>query len=146
MPLRKLFWFLSALTVIFLIIQILGYNVLEVILILILIDLVVVEISRQEQRKHKSEILIRLSTLENLLSNLISSLNTMPTLEHVYHITEESINEHKPSLRSEFKNDLDKIAEKVIEVENKLNHLKNSFSNGILNIDDRLKIIEEENL
>ncbi len=144
--LRKLFWFLSSLTIFFLGLQVLGYNVIEIIVSLILISLVVVEISRQED-KHiienelKPGLTTRLNNIERICTNMYSSLKSLPTIEHMYHIAEECIQEHNP--RQEFKENFDRIAKKIIEVENKLYDMKQTFSAGIGSLDDRIRIIEQ---
>lgn len=149
MPLRKLFWFLSGLTMIFLALQVLGFDVLIVIFSLLFIDLIVVELSRQDDRDRfrneiKHEMITRIGNIEKILGNMLSTFSHIPTLEHVYHIAEERMEAHKAGLREEFKNDLDGIAKKAIEIENKLHDLRHTMAAGIGSLDDRLRAMEEE--
>lgn len=151
MPLRKLFWFLSGLTMIFLALQVLGYDMLIALFSLIFIDLVVVELSRQDDRDKfrtelKHEMVARIGNIERILGNMLANFSHLATLEHVHHIAEEKITLHKSSLREEFKNDLDRIAKKAIDIENKLHDLRHTFSAGIGSLDDRLRAIEEESI
>ncbi len=144
--LQKLFWFLSALTIVFLILQVLGYPVIEVIASLLLIGLVVIEINREEDKHRvendlKSELSSRITNIERVCTSIYSSLKSVPTLEHIYYIAEECVREHDP--RGEFKEGMDRIAKKIIEVENKLHDMKKTFSAGIGSLDDRIRMIEE---
>lgn len=147
MPLRKLFWLLSVLTVGFLVVQALGYNVLDIIISLLLIDLIVVEISRQEDRHHiesrlKPELMARIGNMERLCSDMLSSMNALPTVDHFYHIAEEKIGEQRSRIKEEVKEDLDRLAKKAIDIENRLFDLKRSVASGIGSIDNRLRAIE----
>lgn len=145
MPLAKLFWFLAILTIVFVVLQVIGYSVIIVIACLLLIDLVIIEISRQMDRNKiinelKHELLIKIGNIERMCGNLINSLEMVPTIDHVYHIAEERILEH----RSKFKGDFDKIAERATEIEIRLEQLRNTFAASIGSIDDRLRAVESK--
>ncbi len=145
---RKLFWFLSAVIIALFIIQALGYfNAIEIIIALLLLDIAVVEISRQEDRRHieehvKPELITRVCNVEKLCSNMLSSINALPTIEHFYQIAEQKIGEHGARLREEIKDDMDRLARKAIDIENKLFDMKKTITGGIIGIDDRLRAIE----
>lgn len=150
MPLRKLFWILSAFTIAFLILQVLGYSVLEVIVSLLLMDIAVVEISRQEDRHRmenqlKPELLTRIGNVEKLCSNIMSSINALPTIEHFYQVAEDTIYEHKARLKEEIKEDLDRLAKRAIEIENRLYDMKKAVAMGIESLDNRLRAMETGN-
>jgi len=137
--------------IVFLALQVVGFDMLIPIISLLFIDLVVVELSRQDDRDRfknelKHELVTRIGNIERILGNMLSNFSHLPTIEHVHHITEEKIEAHKSLLREEFKNDLDKIAKKAIEIENKLHDLRHMISAGIGSLDDRLRAMEEESL
>ncbi len=151
MPLRKLFWFLSGLLIVFLALQVLGFNMLIPIISLLFVDLVVVELSRQDDRDRfrtelKHELVTRIGNIERILGNILENFSHIPTTEHVHSIAEERIEAHKISLREEFKNDLDMIAKKAIEIENRLHDLRHTIASGIGSLDDRLRAIEQESV
>lgn len=147
MPLRKLFWILSALTVVFLGLQVLGYGVLEIIISLLILDIAVVEISRQEEghkmeTQLKPELLARIGNVEKLCSNMMSSISALPTMEHMYHTAEEMMLEHKARIKDEIKEDLDRLAKKAVDIENRLFDMRKTVAAGIGSIDDRLRAME----
>lgn len=147
MPLRKLFWVLSGTTVAFLALQVLGYAVLDAIIALLIMDAIVVELGRQEDRRAvesqlKPELIARVGNVEKLCSNMLSSINTLPTMEHFYQIAEQKMGEHGTRLREEIKDDLDRLAKKAIDIENRLFDMKRNLASGIGGIDDRLRAIE----
>ncbi len=147
MPLRKLFWVLSALTIASLVLQVLGFSVLEVVAALLLIDVAVVELSRQED-KHlmeeqlKPELITRIGNVEKLCSNMLCSINALPTLEHMCHVAEDMMIEHKAKIKDEIKEDIDRLAKKAVDIENRLFEMKKTVASGIGGIDDRLRAME----
>jgi|GEM_PF-5039194 len=147
MPLRKLFWFLSALLIAFLVLQALGYAVLDAIIAILLMDIIVVELGRQEDRRAvecqlKPELIARVGNVEKLCSNMLSSINALPTVEHFYQIAEQKIGEHGARLREEIKDDMDRLARKAVDIENRLFEMKKTVASGIGGIDDRLRAME----
>ncbi len=148
MPMRKLFWFLSAVIIALFIIQALGYfNAIEVIIALLLLDIAIVELSRQEDRRHiesqiKPELIARVGNVEKLCSNMLSSINALPSIEHFCQIAEQKIGEHGARMREEIKDDMDRLAKKAVEIENRLFDMKRNIASGICGIDDRLRVIE----
>ncbi|MFZ3077258.1 MAG: hypothetical protein WA139_02285 [Candidatus Aenigmatarchaeota archaeon] len=148
MPMRKLFWLLSAAIIALFIIQTLGYfSATEIIIALLLLDVAVVEFSRQED-KHavetqlKPELIARVGNVEKLCTNMLSSINALPTVEHFYQIAEQKIGEHGASLREEIKDDLDRLAKKAVDIENRLFEMRKTVASGIGGIDDRLRSLE----
>jgi len=147
MPLRKLFWFLSAVIIALFIIQIFGYSLIEAIIALLLLDIIVVELDRQEDRRLmedrlKPELMARVGNVEKLCSNILSSINALPSVEHFCQIAEQKIGEHGARLREEIKDDLDRLAKKAVDIENRLFDVKRIFASGICGIDERLRAME----
>lgn len=147
MPLRKLFWVLSGTTVAFLALQALGYGVLEALIALLLLDIAVVEIGRQEdghriENHLKPELMARIGNVEKLCSNMLSSISALPTAEHFYRIAEQKIGEHGAMLKNEIKEDLDRLAKKAVDIENRLYDMRRTVASGIGSIDDRLRAME----
>lgn len=148
MPMRKLFWFLSAAIIALFIIQVLGYfNATGIIIALLLLDVIAVELGRQEDRRVvecqlKPELIARVGNVEKLCSSMLSSMNALPTVEHFYQIAEQKIGEHGARLREEIKDDMDRLAKKAIDIENRLFDMKRNVASGIGGIDDRLRAVE----
>ena len=147
MPFRKLFWGLSALLIAFIALQVLGYSVLDIIIALFLLDIVIVEISRQKDKNYmdsqlKPELLARIGNVEKLCSNILCSINAMPTIEHFCNVAEGRIEEHGTRLKEDIKDDLDRLAKKALDIENRLFEFRKSVTSGIENLDDRLRSLE----
>ncbi len=144
---RKLFWFLSAVIIALFIIQIFGYSLIEIIIALLLLDIAVVELGRQEDRnliesQIKPELIARVGNVEKLCSNILSSINAMPSIEYFCQIAEQKIGEHGARMREDIKDDMDRLAGKAIDIENRLFDMKRTFASGIGGIDGRLRAIE----
>lgn len=147
MPLRKLFWFLSALLIAFLALQALGYAVLDAIIALLILDVIVVELGRQEDKRAvecqlKPELIARVGNVEKLCSSMLSSINALPTMDHFCQIAEQKMGEHGARLREEIKDDMDRLAKKAVDIENRLFEMKKTVASGIGGIDDRLRAME----
>lgn len=159
MPISKLFWFLGALTVVFLALQVSGYFVTEIIIALLIINLIVLKVS-QESTSHKyahktlENINDRLGGIHSVLVDLTNftrgpkTNNPGPaTHSHGKEIVtlgaiENALNKHKGELRVEFKGHLDKIATKAIDIENSLHEVRSGFSSAIAAFDDRMRTLE----
>ena len=71
----------------------------------------------------------------------------------VYHLSEQqpvaeqisfSIDHKIKAHKGAFKDDLDKIAEKMVNIENRLTQMKRLMAGAIGSLDDRLKVIEDD--
>jgi hypothetical protein len=147
MPLSKLFWFLAIITLVFIALQAMGYSVMEVVLSLLIIDVVVVEVSRQLDKskltnEFKHEILSRFNIIENMCKNINYSLKFEGDFDHKLN---EVIRGNKIAFKRTdeiFKDSMDKMAKKLIEVENSMNRMKRTFSSAIAAFDDRISSLE----
>lgn len=161
MPISKLFWFAAIVTIVFLGLQIIGYPVLEVIISLMIIDMIALKVSHEDVRnkadfnKHMGN---KVDRIGEILLDMTNFMREKPasnpgsgnpgTSHEASHITlggiERGIQQSAEKLRQEFKEEMDKIAKKAIEIENALHHQKKSFSCAVGSLDDRIKSVENE--
>jgi len=145
---RKLFWLLSAAIIALFIIQTLGYfSATGIIIALLLLDVIVVELGRQGDRRAmetqlKPELMARVGNVEKLCTSMLSSINALPTVDHFCQIAEQKMGEHGARLREEIKDDMDRLAKKAVDIENRLFEMKKTVASGIGGIDDRLRAME----
>lgn len=122
-----------------------GYAVLEVIISVLIIDLVILEINRVINQQKidngvKEGIANRMGNIEKLCSHIVYKLETFPNYE--IHSIENRIVKHKTELKEEFKDSLERIAKKAIEIENKLMQMRRTLAAAVASFDERLKSIE----
>ncbi len=134
-----LFWFLSLASLILLGLWLMGYNVLEIIITLLIINIVLVETIRQVSQKEseqnlRKEILERVANIEKIAENIVKTLEGNP----------KDLERQKAELKFEFKESMDKMAEKAIEIENRLSELKRTVGAVVASFDERFKTIEGE--
>ncbi len=147
MPLSKVFWLLSFTTLIFIALFALGFDVIIVIILLLTMDIIAVEMSRQLDRHHlrreiKGEMVSRIENIEKICSNMMYHLSEQqPLAEQITF----SIDKHMKLHKGSFKDDFDRIAEKMVDVENRLTKMKRLMAGAVASLDDRLKLMEEEN-
>ena len=147
MPLSKVFWLLSFATLIFIALQIAGFDVMVVIALLLIMNIIAVEMSRQLDRHHlrkevKDVLVSRIENIEKICTNLSYHLTEhQPVAEQITFSIDSQIKAH----RNVFKDDLDRIAKKLVDVENRLTKMKRLMAGAVASLDDRLKLMEEEN-
>ena len=137
MPLSRFFWFMILITFALIIVQIIGYSVIEYIILVIIIDLVLIEVSRELNKnkinsKIKEELTKRIKYIEDISLRIVHYLEQHP--HSVKHIVEEQ--------KVEFRAEMERMAKKSIEIENKLHRLRNSINSAFVMFDDRIKKIE----
>lgn len=146
MPLSKVFWVLSFLTLIFIALQTMGYDVMVIIVLLLTMDVISVELSRQLDRHHlkkdvKESMTSRLDSIEKLCGNIAYHLEGhIPAAEQITFVIDKKMADHKDS----FKDDLDKIAKKMCEIENNMTRLKRLMAGAVASLDDRIKAVEDD--
>lgn len=142
--LTRFFWFMAILTLIFIIVQIAGFNVINYIFLLVLIDLVLIEVNRhfdKHEIKHsmKNELLVKVYAIEKICSEIVKHLENSPTHSHVAAIVENKFEKHEVN----FKESIDRLAKKAVDIENDMNRLKRTVGSALYGIDERIKVIEE---
>ena len=146
MPLSKVFWLLSFATLIFIAVQLMGFDVMPVIVLLLTMNIIAVEMSRKLDKHHfkreiKGEMISRIENIEKICSNLSYHLSEhQPIAEQITFTIDRHIKAHKDA----FKDDLDRIAGKMVDVENRLTKMKRLMAGAVASLDDRLKLMEEE--
>ena len=157
MPVNKIFWFVSLATIIFLGLHVLGYPVLPAVLALLVIDVVVLKVSGEAKGHSTSMRAItdmngKLASIHSVLLDMGNFMRmsrkgeahtpagtNMVTLGAI----EKSLAGHRDNIKTEVKGDIDKIAEKIIDVENRLFDMRKGFSAAIAAFDDRMRSLEE---
>jgi hypothetical protein len=159
MPVNKIFWFVSLVTVIFLGLQVLGYPVLPGLMALMIIDIIVLKVIT-DTKGHSTGMRVitdmnsKLANIHSVLMDMGNFLREnrkgdvhMPVNAGANMVTlgaiEKTLNKHKDDIKDDFKSDVDKIAEKIIDVENRLFDMRKGFSAAIAAFDDRMRSLEE---
>ena len=159
MPVNKIFWFVSLVTVVFLGLHVLGYPVLPGVLALLVIDMVILKVTGDSKSHALSmrAVTDMNSKLGHIHSVLLDMGNFMranrkgeahiPMPAGANMITlgaiEKTLTKHKDEIKTDVKGDVDKIAEKIIDVENRLFDMRKGFSAAIAAFDDRMRSLEE---
>jgi hypothetical protein len=120
-----------------------GYDALIAALGLTLIALVLLKLSvdgsRGIARDIKSELTGRLSSLDIMVQDLTKSFKDQTDVKE---FTLGALERTKTEMRTEFNDNLDKMAKKSIDIENGVNQMKRTFSAAFASLDDRLRAIE----
>jgi len=158
MPVNKIFWFVSLVTVIFLGLHVLGYPVLPGILALLIIDVVILKVTGEGKSHAVSMRAItdmngKLGSIHSVLLDMGNFMRASrkgevrPSIPAPSMVTlgaiEKSLGKHREHIKTEVKGDIDKIAEKIIDVENRLFDMRKGFSAAIAAFDDRMRSLEE---
>ena len=159
----KLFWLSAAITVALVGIQIMGYQTLELIATFLLIDVIILKYSGDRALKNfgkrAEEYSAKISTFSGIettvneikssvgdLTNFMQETKTMRASEQTtLGVIQSALDRHKEDLKMEFKNDMDRMAGKFIEMENDFHDFKRGFASAIGAMDDRLKMVEMPN-
>ena len=151
----KLFWFVSCLTVVFLGLHIMGHQVLEVLFGLIIIDIIILRASHNKIEKSidfRSNLGDKLSSIESAITDLTKFMKArhenpsakMPdiTLGGI----EKAMEQKTTMIQQRFGGDMERMAKKAIDMENRMHQQKKTFSAAIASLDDRLRAMESEPL
>ena len=163
----KLFWVSAVVTLALIGIQLMGYPALELIVVFLLLDVVIARYSGERAIKNfgkqAESYSARISNFQSSFGGIETAVNEIKTnvseLTGFMHETktmqareqttlgtiQAALDRHKEDLRMDFKNDMDRMAGKFIEMENDFNDLKGGFASAIGAMDDRLKMIEAPN-
>lgn len=142
MPYRTAFWILILLTIISAVLQMLGYNFLEVLIILLIIDSIAfganIEIEKKKALK-KTEIdniiTLKVEKIEKICKDVLEKVNTNPALLNL----EEKLEKHK----EERNHMLDKLSRKTLELEQKIKKFGLSLAEHVEDFDSRLEELEK---
>ncbi len=159
----KLFWLSAAATLGLIALQIFGYPTLELIAVFLLIDVVIARYSGERAIKNfgkqaesyaaKFSMLGGVETAVNEIKTSVGDLTTfmqetktMQAREQTtLGVIQSALDRHKEDLRFEFKDSADRLAGKMIDMENDFHDFKRGFASAIGAMDDRLKMIEAPN-
>ena len=124
--------------------HVMGYNVLQYAIGVLIVDVVLLEVSRAADKKLftndlKHEFTVRITNLESLVNGLTNTLQAN-SLEKM----EDKLRGHRNEIRIEFSDSLDRMAKKAIDIENRLTQMRNTFSSAIASFDDRIRSLESQ--
>ena len=126
-------------TVFSLLLQMFGYEILESIIIVLIIDLIalgiIVEIGRKKPLKEINErIASKIENIENVCQSILKSSNENPIMEKI----EGKLNKQKEDVNYL----LDKMSRKALELEEKINKFGVSLAGHVEDFSDRLEKLE----
>ena len=138
MPLSKLFWFMILVTFAMVIVQTIGYQVVNYVILLLIIDVVVIEVSRELEKGRmsheiKETLLKKIESISELSERIVHHLDSKPDFK-------SALETHK----SEFKNDMDRLALRAVHIENDINRLIRTVGSALAIFDERIKKVESE--
>ena len=142
MPYRTAFWILIFLTVISALLQMLGYNFMEVLIVLLIIDSIgfgsMIEIEKKKSKREADASNIvaqKIESLEKIMQDVLHRVSTNPTIAKL----EEKMNMHKEERNSM----LDRLSRKTLDLEQKINRFGASLAEHKEDIVGRLEKIEK---
>ena len=153
MPNSKLFWFTALSTILFLGMYIYGFELLNIVLALIIINIMILKASQDEVFKRFSIGNVasgRIDKIEEIMLDLTKFMRHRetgsPSSSKMEDITlggiENSFKRQGEILKADMDQKLDRMAKKAVDIENRLNDLKKTFSAAVASLDDRIHTIE----
>jgi hypothetical protein len=146
MPFGKLFWIPLAISIALLAMLVAGFNVLPILVAAVLVDIIIIELSRQEETRLKdktgNELASKLGNVENICQSIATMMKAVPDTQQMISTVDQRVEQHKQGLKEEFKDSLDRIATKAIQIENGLTQLKKTMGAAVAVFDERIKAIE----
>ena len=154
MVLQKIYWIFIGLILVLIILQIIGYQVIEIIFLLVLSTLILLEIIRAEEHENignilKNDIYHRLVAIEKVLNYIFKNISNSLTLDHLdifHNKLVKTLETRENFLKQKLKEDLEIISRKIIEVENRISELKNRSSTLHKRIENIENYLFEEEL
>lgn len=136
---KTVFWFLLVWTIFTLALQMFGYNILDSILVVFVIDIIalgiIVEIGRTKPFQNvSSEITTKIENIEKSVQSLLNTSSEDSIMNKI----EEKISKQKEDVNYL----LDKISKKTLELEEKLSKFGYSLAEHIESFGERLDKIE----
>ncbi len=151
--LRKIYWLIIAMIFVASFFQLLGYSLIEAIILLILASLVLVEILRMEEFERISEVLEneishKIDGIERVVNYIFKNVSSTVTMEHLETLErsfKKELERKNAEVSQKMKEEMERLAGKIIEIENRLTEMKNHSDlvrKRVENIEDYL--FEEE--
>jgi len=138
MELSILFWAFVAVTMFYSTMQLLGYNVITIVITLTIIDIIILELNRRvEKYKMENKINYKLTdinkNIEKVSTDVTSKLNSLD-----FKSFDDKLTKHKDDVNYV----LDKMARKSLEIEENLKKFGVTLAAAISSLDERIKILE----
>lgn len=129
MPLTIFFWITFIITLFYIALQLLGQNVIDIIIILIIIDIIILELNRRiEKTRISKEIELKLKKIESIEK----------VCHDIFNKLESPIKKEKDDINYL----LEKMARKSLDIENKLNKISKTLVTAIASLDERVRNLE----
>jgi hypothetical protein len=137
---KTVFWFLLVWTVFSLALQLIGYEILDSVIIVLVIDLmalgIIVEIGRKKPLKEINEkISSKIENIEKVCQSILDSAGENPIMGKI----EERISKQKEDVNYL----LDKMSRKALDLEERINKFGTSLAEHIEDFNERLEKLEE---
>jgi hypothetical protein len=136
---KKAFWVLIIVTVISMIFQIVGYEILETVIFLIIMDFIALWLYLEKKKDlieiDNNNVIKKIENLEKSCSSILEGIGSVSSVISL----EEKINKQKEDVNSM----LEKINEKTLVLEEKLNNFGQSLSNYVTSSNKALEIKKE---
>ena len=94
--------------------------------------------SKKEVAAVRNDLHAKIFRLDNVVNDLTKSFKE----QSQNNFTLGTLSTVKDEMRTEFKNNIDKLAERMIDFENSMGQMKRTFSAAFASLDDRVRIIE----
>ncbi len=139
----KLFWLMVIVTLGIVAAYFKGYpNLLPAALVSLAISAVLAkdagDASKKEVVAVRNDMHAKIFRLDNVVNDLTKSFKE----QSQNNFTLGTLSTVKDELRTEFKNNIDKLAERMIDFENSMGQMKRTFSAAFASLDDRVRVIE----
>ncbi len=136
---KTVFWFLLLWTVFTLFLQSLGYDILNSIIIVLVIDLIalgiIVEIGKKKPLNINEKITSKIENIERVCQSMLNSSSEDSIMKKI----EEKINKQKEEVNYL----LDKMSRKTLELEEKINKFGVSLAEHVEDFSSRLEKLEK---
>jgi len=141
----KLFWVFAAALLVAIGMTFKGYDAALAAFGLVLLSLLTLKFSIDKSgglaREVKSELGGRISSMDGMVQDLTKAFKDQAEIKD---FTLGALEKMKTDMRVEFKDSVDRMAEKTIELENGMNQMKRTFSAAFASLDDRMRVVEPQ--
>lgn len=141
----KLFWLISAALLVAIGLAFKGYDSMIAALGLVFLALITLKFSMDKSggvaKDIRADLGGRLSTVDGMVQDLTKAFKEQADIKD---FTLGALEKMKGDIRVEVKDNLDKMAEKTIELENGMNQMKRTFSAAFASLDDRVRAMEPQ--
>lgn len=137
---KKAFWILIIITVVSMIFQVTGYEILETVIFLVIMDFIALWLYLENKKSSLMEIdnavIRKIENLETACSSILEGIGSVSTVINL----EEKINKQREDINSM----LEKINEKTLSLEERINRFGQSLSSPATSFNNKDSESEKE--